>query len=257
MKTIGILYVGIGAYIRFWDDFYSTCERYFCPNSKKHYYLVTNSQMEEKENVTVVYQDDLGWPGNTLFRHFFFFRIKDTLKEHDYLFSFNGNTRFRQTVNEEEFLPIEEEGGLIALTWKTGNEDPDTYNFERRPESAAYIPYGTKSIYLQGGLTGGITKHYFEFWRACHEITMTDFNNGIIPRFHDESILNKYMLNRTYKLLCPTYGCPSQRTKKYSAKIVFQRKEDVLGRSWLRHYKKLPHSDTWLRKLLRKMGLVK
>ena len=88
-------------------------------------------------------------------------------------------------------------------------------------------------------------------------MTMIDFNNGIIPVWHDESIYNKYMLNRKSKLLMANYGCPSQRRKKHSAKIVFQRKEDVLGRSWLRHYKGLPHSDTWLRKLLRTMGLVK
>lgn len=256
MKTIGILYVGIGVYIRFWDDFYSTCERFFCPNSKKHYYVVTNSKMEEQENVTTIYQDDLGWPGNVVFRYLFFLRIKDMLKGYDYLFFFNGNTRFRETIKEEVFLPTEEEGGLIALTWKTGDENPDTYGFERRPESVAYVPYGTKNIYLQSGITGGSPKYYLELLQVCHDMTMVDFNNGIIPVWHDESIYNKYMLDRNYKLFNSTYGCPSQHDKKHTAKIVFLRKEDVLGRSWLRHYKKRPHTNTWLRKLLKKIGII-
>ena len=256
MKTIGILYVGIGAYIRFWDDFYTTCERFFCPNSQKHYYVVTDSAVEEKANVTTIHQDNLGWPGNVVFRYLFFLRIKDMLKEYDYLFFFNGNTRFRATISEEEFLPTEEEGGLISLTWKTGTEDPDTYKFERRPESAAYIPYGTKGIYLQSGMTGGITKHYFELLQTCHDMTMTDFNNGIIPVWHDESIYNKYMINRKSKLLTSEYGRPLQRDKKHTAKIVFHRKEDILGRSWLRHYKGREHTNTWFRKLLHKIGLT-
>lgn len=257
MKTIGILYVGIGAYIRLWDDFYATCERFFCPDCEKHYYVVTNSNIEEKANVTTVPQDDLGWPCNVMFRYQFFLRIKEMLKEYDYLFFFNGNTRFKEIIREEEFLPTEEEGGLVSLTWKTGEENPDTYTFERRPESVAYIPYGSKNIYLQSGITGGMTKHYFELLQTCHNMTMTDLNNGIIPVWHDESIYNKYMLNRKSKLLTSTYGRPSQHDKKHTAKIVFQRKEDILGRNWLRNYKKRSHTDTWLRKLLRNMGLVK
>jgi len=254
--TIGILYVGIGPYIRLWDDFYSTCKKNFCPELTKHYYVVTDAQIEHGEDVTLVHQDNLGWPCNVVFRYLFFLRIKELLAQYDYLFFFNGNTRFRKCVAPEEFLPTEEEGGLIALTWQQGTENPDNYGFERRPESAAYTPFGTKSIYLQSGITGGRTTEYLQLLERCHDMTMADFQKGIIPVSHDESIYNKYMVGRPAKLISSLYGKPSQRDRGHTAKIVFQRKEDILGRSWLRRYKNRPHTNTWFRKLLRKLGLV-
>lgn len=252
MKTIGILYVGIGEYIRLWDDFYATCNQFFCPGYGKHYYVVTDRTIPVNPDMTVFHQDDLGWPGNVVFRYLFFLRIKEQLKAHDYLFFFNGNTRFRETVTAEEFLPGNDEGGLVGLTWQTGGTAlADTYPFERREESASCVPFGTEAVYLQSGITGGLTTQYLTLLEDCHQLTMEDFNRGIIPVSHDESVFNKYMLGKTFKLLDSTYGRPSQRDKQHSAKIVFQRKEDILGRSWLRHYKKRKHTDTWLRKLLR------
>ena len=35
---IGILYVGIGKYIRLWDKFYSSCESLFLPQYEKKYF---------------------------------------------------------------------------------------------------------------------------------------------------------------------------------------------------------------------------
>lgn len=254
--TIGILYVGIGPYIRLWDDFHATCEQYFCPELSKHYYVVTDAQMEGGGPITIIHQDNLGWPCNVVFRYLFFLRVKEQLARHDYLFFFNGNTRFRSLITPSEFLPSQEEGGLVGLTWQQGTENPDTYGFERRPESGAYVPFGTQSIYLQSGITGGRTAEYLQLLERCHEIALADFQKGIIPVSHDESVYNRYMVGRQKKLLSSVYGRPSQRDKKHTAKIVFQRKEDILGRNWLRNYKGREHTNTWLRKLLRKMGLV-
>jgi hypothetical protein len=52
-------------------------------------------------------------------------------------------------------------------------------------------------------------------------------------------------------------GKPANWSKPKNPKIILRRKEDVLGRSWLRNYKGREHTNTWLRKLLRKIGLVK
>ena len=40
---IGILYVGIGKYIRLWDKFYSSCESLFLPQYEKKYFIFLNS----------------------------------------------------------------------------------------------------------------------------------------------------------------------------------------------------------------------
>lgn len=255
--SIGIIYVGIGEYIRLWDDFYATCEKYFCTDCRKEYFLFSDSVPATAENVHIFHQDDLGWPGNVLFRYQFILRVKEQLKEFDFAFFFNGNTRFRAEIKESEFLPTIEDGGLVALTWQNGTENPDSeYGYERRPSSAAYVPFGTKDLYLQSGITGGLTEVYLKMVEDCHILTMADLCNGIVPCAHDESIYNKYMLGRQFKLLDSTYGRASQRDKNHSAKIIFKRKEDVLGRSYLRTLKKRPHTNTWFRRLLRKINLV-
>ena len=64
---IGILYVGIGKYIRLWDKFYSSCESLFLPQYEKKYFIFTDYPLKSSTNVQVSFQEDLGWPQNVLF----------------------------------------------------------------------------------------------------------------------------------------------------------------------------------------------
>lgn len=257
MSKIGIIYIGIGEYIRLWDDFYTSCESQFCTTADKHYYIVTDSNRAFPDKVDVIHQDNLAWSCNVSFKFLFFLRLKQEIEKYDYVFTFNGNTRFKQVVTEDEVLPSDEEGGLVALTWKDDVEDADNFGFERNKDSVAFIPFGTKAFYLQAGLIGGKPKEFIQLIEECHRLTMKDFCNGIIPISHDESIYNRYMLNRKFKLLSSTYGRPSQWDKKHTAKIIFLRKESVLGHNYLRKYKGRKHTNTWLIKVMRKIGLVK
>ena len=40
---IAILYIGIGRYIEFFEDFYKSCEQYFFPQIEKEYFLFTDN----------------------------------------------------------------------------------------------------------------------------------------------------------------------------------------------------------------------
>lgn len=48
---IGILYVGIGKYIRLWDKFYSSCESMFLPQYEKKYFIFTDYPLKSSTNV--------------------------------------------------------------------------------------------------------------------------------------------------------------------------------------------------------------
>lgn len=254
---VALLYIGVGKYFCFWEDFYKTCEQNFLPGIEKHYYFVTDQEAEVADNVTTIYQQDLGWPCNTMYRFMFFLRKKEELKAYDYMFFCNANTRFVQTITPEEILPMKpEDGGLLMLTWQAFDADPETFGFERRAESAACVPYGTKQIYYQGTLNGGTGEEFIKLLEGCHNIVDTDFRNGYVPVAHDESALNAYMMGRKCKLVDSTYGRPEHRDKKHTAKIVFCDKDKVLGHAYLRNFKQRPHNpNTILRKLLRLIGL--
>lgn len=236
--TIGILYVGIGRYIQFWDEFYTSCEKYFLPQAEKKYFVFTDHSLVAPPNVKVVFQEDLGWPKNVLFRYRFFLRIKEELESFDYLFFFNGNTKFLKPVSPEEFLPDGKDNFLTGLVWYINEKKPvDKYPYERRPVSRAYIPYDEGMHYYQAGLIGGKSEYYLELLEKCDEWTESDLKQDIVPVWHDESYLNKYLLDKQIKILNTEYGRPGQWSFPKNPKIIFRDKKAVLGKTFLRRLK--------------------
>ena len=102
--TVGILYIGIGKYVLLWNDFIESAEKYLFPNVKKHYFVFTDQDNYIKEHVidkdivSVIHQENLGWPRNVLYRYKMLLSIKEKLVNFDYLFFFNGNTLFNKTI---------------------------------------------------------------------------------------------------------------------------------------------------------------
>ncbi len=250
---VALLYIGIGKYSCFWDGFYSSCEQNFLPDAEKHYFFVTDKERPAQSNVTLIYQEDLSWPCNVLMKYMFFLRVKEQLRNFDYIYLFNGNSYFKQVITPEEILPTEKEGGLTMLTWQPKDGNPDTFPFERREVSAAYVPFGTRQPYYQAGLMGGIASNYIKLLEACNELIQADFKKGIVPVWHDESVLNRYMIKRKCKLLESEYGRPEQRDKKKDAKIIFIDKDKVLGRTFMKRYKNKAPSRNRLTKQIKKL----
>ena len=44
---IGILYIAIGKYVAFFNDFYKTCEKYFLVDTPKTYFVFTDQPFLE------------------------------------------------------------------------------------------------------------------------------------------------------------------------------------------------------------------
>ena len=180
----------------------------------------------------------MGWPKNVLFRYQMFLRHKEELKHFDYLFFFNGNTEFLQIITPEEFLPTEKEA-LTGLEWHTYRNKPlRKYHYERRKNSQAYIPYNSGEHYYQGGLIGGESKAYIELLEQCSLMTETDLKRNITARWHDESYLNKYLLDKQIKILSTEYGRPQEWTVPPTPKIIFRDKNAILGASYICSLKK-------------------
>lgn len=250
---IGILYIGIGRYSCFWQDFYSSCEKYCIPEAEKHYYVFTDQEeMISGERVEVFHQDNMEWPFNTLYRFKMFHRITDKLAANDYLFFFNANALFKRLVTADDLLPQAEDYSALCI-----ETDPQKMTYERRPESVACIPEGQERYYFSGALNGGKTASYIQLIEECDALTDKDYQNNIIPIWHDESILNKFLWDKNVKVMTRQMGKPENWRRPFHAKIILRKKESVLGREWLRNFKGRKHTNTLLRRLLRSLGLVK
>lgn len=249
---IGILYIGIGRYACFWPEFYKSSEQNFVAEAEKHYYVFTDKdEIQPQERVEVFHQDDMGWPCNSLMRFKMFHRIKERLQDNDYLFFFNSNAKFLAPVQAQDILPLDEDFSALCI-----EDNPEKMSFESRTASAAYVPRSEAKYYFSGALNGGKRDAYLQLIEACDQIVDTDLRNGLMPLWHDESVLNGFLFGKRVKVMYRNMGKPANWSEPKDAKIILRRKEDVLGRSWLRNYKGREHTNTWLRKLLRMMGLV-
>lgn len=209
---IAILYIGTGRYTIFWDEFFKTCEKNFIPNAQKHYFFFTDSkEFVSGEKVTIIPQENLGWPLIGCLRYKILNKVKEELNDFDYAFFFNGNMQFIHKITAEEFLPTEEEGFIVAPLHSMNKrvESVNEFPYERNHKSASYIPYGEGLKYYHSGILGGRTKEFKELLDDCEHIMDTDLKNNIIPKVHDESVFNKYILGRKYKELSNYYIFPT------------------------------------------------
>lgn len=209
---IGILYICLGKYDFFWESFYKSAESYFFQDTSwtREYFVFTDAPLlygeETDEHIHRIRQDNLGWPDNTMKRFEMFLSIRDRLEEMDYLFFFNANMEFLAPVGEE-ILPSVEENGLVGVlhSWYF-----DTYrwnySYERRRSSSAFIPYWQGKYYFQGSLLGGKTSDFLQLCETCNKMVYEDLSKGIIPVWHDESIVNKYFIKHQPKVLDPHYN---------------------------------------------------
>lgn len=112
---VAVLYIGTGKYTIFWDEFFKSCEKYFVKDMQKHYFFFTDSkEFKSGEKITIIPQENLGWPLITCLRYKILNKIKEELKNYDYAFFFNGNMEFVKEVTKEEFLPAEKDGYIVA-----------------------------------------------------------------------------------------------------------------------------------------------
>ena len=221
MKNIAILYICTGKYDIFWEDFYKTSEKYFLNNSEKHYFVFTDAQSIYDENcdrVHKIYQKTLGWPYNTLMRFNMFKGIEEKLKEFDYIFFLNANMLFVDYVGEE-ILP-KEEGLLVAKHPAFYDKDVDEYPYDRNEKSLAYIPYGQGDVYVQGAFNGGKSRDFLQLINELDKNINIDLDNDVIALWHDESQLNRYIVNKPgVRILEPMYCYPCGMEVSYPKKI--------------------------------------
>ncbi len=238
MSNCAIIYICTGKYEVFWKDFYETAENFFLQDSKKEYFLFTDSKTlieTSLHNVTPVFWKRSGWPYDTMMRWECIACVQDKIKEYDYAIYCNANTLFLRPLNSWIF----EEKTLTLLSYSGQDMDCDEMPFERNQLSAAYIPYGSKPRgYMQGGLIGGSVNEFIYMALDLRDLTMKDLSKGIIPRMHDESLINAYIFNHNnmkIKILDNRAVIPEEYQCGVNSAAIFRNKDQYGGNFGLRN----------------------
>jgi len=202
---ICILNIATNKYIQFIEPFLNSVEENFLNGHEISALVFTNHDIEESsENVKISKIEHEPWPIPTLKRYHYFYKEKEYISQFDYCYYFDVDMRVVGKVREEVF------GDLVATQhpgfwWK----DNTQYSYERREESAAYIPYGEGKMYYAGGFNGGKPEHFLKMSEFIVQNVEKDFENGLIAVWHDESHMNRYLLNNPPSLeLTPSYCFP-------------------------------------------------
>lgn len=237
---IAILYICVGNYHVFWKDFFLSAEKYFLPNVDKDYFVFTDSKhifQEDNTHIIKVYQDDLGWPKNTLLRYHLFDSQYEKLKTYDYLVFFNANCLFVDTISILDFLPVAEDLVFVnhPIFYDKSNME---FTYERNPKSTAFIPFGEGTHYISGGVNGGKAAAFLSMAKELRSCVDHDSENNVIALWHDESHINKYALNHpNYRLLDASFFFPEGWEGPFIPKIVAREKSKYINVDKLKNHK--------------------
>ncbi|MGN0983590.1 MAG: family 6 glucosyltransferase [Gemmiger sp.] len=233
---IAMLYICTGKYTVFWPDFYTSFEEHFLPGCEKTYFVFTDEQAlphGDAQNVRLLPQEALPWPYSTMKRFSMFLRCEQELRGFDFVFFCNANLVCSQTVTPEEFLPRPARGETLLMVQQPGfwDKTPPFFSYDRNPRCTAYIPYNCGRDYVSGGLNGGTGPAFLALCRELDRRTEQDIAAGVIPLWHDESQLNRYIAETDpahYRLLTPAYWYPEGWTMPFAPKITVRDKSKWL-----------------------------
>ena len=104
-------------------------------------------------------------------------------------------------------------------------------SYDRNPNSSAYVRYGEEGPnYYAGGFNGGSTKEFLKMSQVIADRVTKDLEKGIIALWHDESQMNRYMIDNPPSLsLTPSYCFAEELINnpsyQYEPKIIALKKD--------------------------------
>jgi histo-blood group ABO system transferase len=213
---IGLLIIATNKYTEFLQPLIESADKFFLKEHDVTYFVFTNNKVDIKTSRTVVFIDTehKEWPWMTLGRYRIFSNNSIWFYDTDYLYYIDVDMLFVDNVGEEIL-------GELVVTQHPGYYNGGDWR-ETRPQSMACIPLDKQIKYVAGGFNGGKTANFIKMANILANNIDTDYNNGIIAVWHDESHLNKYIAyyQSELKLLAPSYCYGEHMNLPFKKRIV-------------------------------------
>lgn len=217
MAKVGLLVIATGKYDQFIPMLYKSMKKHFLTNHEVTMFVFTDQEMPDKEDIVSLPHIHESWPNPTLKRYHVFDKYKEQLSNMDYLYYCDADMRFVGDVGDE-VLP-DSESNLVA-TEHPGFFGGRRGTYETRPESTAYVSNEEGDCYFAGGFNGGTSEAFLKMSEIIKERVDKDLEKGIIAIWHDESQMNRYLVDNKPKVLNPSYCYPESWQIPFEKKLL-------------------------------------
>lgn len=218
IPNVALLIIATNKYISFVEQLIESADKWFLPACNVTYCVFTNNttQLNTSRPFNMLAIEHEPWPAPTLKRYDYFTQYSEYLKPFDYLYYCDADMRFVNTANTEILGDLV--GTIHPGFW---GKDNIQYSYERRPNTNAYIPFGSGNAYYAGGFNGGRSTSFLSMSKTIVSWRKEDDAQGIIPIWHDESYMNKYLyLNPPTKALTPSYCYPESWNIPFEKRLL-------------------------------------
>ena len=223
---ICILAIATNKNIQFVERLYNNIDENFLNGHEIECLLFTDHDVETSDNVKVSQIEHEDWPMPTLKRYNYFVKEKEYISQFDYCYYFDIDMGVVDKVGDEVL------SDLVATMhpYQTFYSKNDR-SYDRNPNSSAYVRYGEEGPnYYAGGFNGGSTKEFLKMSQVIADRVTKDLEKGIIALWHDESQMNRYMIDNPPSLsLTPSYCFAEELINnpsyQYEPKIIALKKD--------------------------------
>lgn len=225
-QKMGLLVVATGGYVNFIPPLVDSAKKFFLAGHDVTFFIFTDHPelLPHDRCIVPIKHERRGWPYDSMMRSEIYYKHRDQFSSMDYLFACDADMIFVDFVGDEILAP------LIATRhpgylFKRGL-------FENNPASAAYVGPHEGAVYLAGGFYGGQKDNFIDFIDKLTCSIQKDLDNGIMPRWHDESHLNRYFIDHApAKVLSPSYCYPEGWSLSFHPRLVALNKNRFCLRS--------------------------
>ena len=211
---IGFVTYATGPYNAFVRDLWASIQEHAFTRHDVHLFVFTDNteSYDGQKNVHTLLQKRVGWPFDSLGRHFLFLDHIDWFSGVDYIFSVDSDAVVVGTLDESML------GERVAClnAWYFGLQRRD-YTYETRLTPAGtrlskgYIDASEGQCYFAGGMFGGSVRGFREILEGTVRLARSDLNArpSRVAIWHDESYLNRVFLDAPPTVvLAPNYMYP-------------------------------------------------
>ena len=211
LKT-SIVFIGTGKYINFLPNYYSAMKTHFLSETELRFHVFTDQVQYANwpDDVNVYQIEHLQWPFITLLRFKFMNHFMEEIAKSENCVFADADLLWQNKTTVEELYGGRKHFGVQHPGFVF---EPHKATFEKNPESRAHVTTADDlGTYWQGCLWGAKSEEFSKMVSRLDEQVDSDLKKQIVAIWHDESHLNRYLIDVKGEVntLHPGYATPEQ-----------------------------------------------